>query len=119
MKFDESRPIWWQIYEEFMIQIVTGNWPSGSKIPSVREIAVTITVNPNTIQKAFGEIERVGLVKTERASARFVTQDEKLITMQRIKMAQRAAKEYVNTVKRLQLDLTTIVALVEKSWEQS
>jgi DNA-binding transcriptional regulator YhcF (GntR family) len=60
--------------------IVSGKYPAGSKLPAVRDMAAEASVNPNTLQKALSELERDGLVYTQRTSGRFVTEDEKMIT---------------------------------------
>jgi DNA-binding transcriptional regulator YhcF (GntR family) len=79
MEFDTSSPIWVQLVGDFSRRIVTGEWPAGGRIPGVREIAVDVGVNPNTVQRALAEMEREGLCRSERTAGRFVTDD-----MQRI-----------------------------------
>ena len=67
MDFDASRPIWLQLREEFTRRIVIGRWPPGKQIPGVRELAVELGVNPNTVQRTLAELERDGLCRSERA----------------------------------------------------
>ena len=69
MEFDPSVPIWLQLTGEFTRRVVTGSWPPGAKIPAVRELAVDLKVNPNTVQRALAELERSGLTRTERTAA--------------------------------------------------
>ncbi|MBE5882062.1 MAG: GntR family transcriptional regulator [Lachnospiraceae bacterium] len=78
-ELNNDRPIYSQIVEKIQIQIVSGYYPSGSKLPSVRELAAEAGVNPNTMQKAFMELERSGLITTMRTSGRIVTEDESMI----------------------------------------
>ena len=73
MDFDASRPIWLQLREEFTRRIVIGRWAPGKQIPGVRELAVELGVNPNTVQRTLAELERDGLCRSERAVGRFVT----------------------------------------------
>ncbi len=113
MEFDQSRPIWVQVSEELTVRIVSGLWGPGVKIPSVRELAAQMLVNPNTVQKAFAQLERDGLVVTERASGRFVTEDDLTIRQCRQRMALVATEEYLTTMRRLGVDLPQIRELIE------
>ena len=69
-------PIYLQIMETIKGQIVSGARGAGDRIPTVRELAVTFCVNPNTVQRALTELEREGLLYTERTAGRFITTDE-------------------------------------------
>ena len=62
--FNNSVPIYLQIVSEIKKQIVSGKLIPGERIPSVRELALTYKVNPNTMQKALIELEENGLIKT-------------------------------------------------------
>ncbi len=76
---DSDRPIYAQLLERIQLQIVSGIYAPGDKLPSVRELAAEASVNPNTMQKAFAELERSGLIVTKRTSGRFVTEDKNMI----------------------------------------
>ncbi len=76
---DTDRPIYAQLIERIKTQIVSGKYAPGERLPSVRELAAEAAVNPNTMQKAFAELERTGLVITQRTNGRTVTEDVKLI----------------------------------------
>lgn len=89
---DDDRPIYAQLVDIIQMQIVSGSYPPGAKLPTVRELAATAAVNPNTMQKAFSELERSGLIITQRTNGRNVTEDKELIHSIR----QRLAKEYTN-----------------------
>ena len=78
--FDNERPIYIQIVEKLKAEIVSGRLKQGERLPSVRELAVMARVNPNTMQKAFVELENEGLVYTERTNGKFVTTNKELIT---------------------------------------
>ena len=77
--FQPDRPIYVQLIERIKLLIVSGAYPAGSRLPSVRDMASEASVNPNTLQKALSELEREGLVYTQRTSGRFVTEDENMI----------------------------------------
>ncbi|OQB14166.1 MAG: HTH-type transcriptional repressor YtrA [Firmicutes bacterium ADurb.Bin193] len=74
--FDNSIPIYLQLVERIKILIVSGALRPGEKIDSVRDLAQEAGVNPNTMQRALGELEREGLIYPVRTSGRFVTEDE-------------------------------------------
>ena len=74
-----DRPIYAQLVERLKTEIVSGVYPPGRRLPSVRELAATASVNPNTMQKAFAELERTGLIITMRTSGRVVTEDTAMI----------------------------------------
>ncbi len=79
MKFNDNIPIYLQIMEEIQRLIINDTYHCKEKIPTVRELAVSYGVNPNTVQRALSELERKGLLISERTSGRFVTDDEELI----------------------------------------
>ncbi len=79
MEFDNDRPIYLQILEDFKSKISSGVWKAGEKIDSVRNLAKDYEVNPNTVQRALSELERDGLCKSQRTAGRFVTDDGDLI----------------------------------------
>ena len=72
-------PIYTQIMEHITSDIISGTYAPGSKLPSVRELAQTAGVNPNTMQKALSELEHTGLLYSQRTSGRFVTEDLAMI----------------------------------------
>lgn len=98
---DDNRPIYLQLVEEMQLRIVTGIYPPGEKIPSVRELAAEAAVNPNTMQKAFGELERSGLIITQRTSGRIVTEDVALINKIKNLMADDIIDAFLNNMKQL------------------
>ena len=73
--FQADTPIYTQLVARLQEQIVSGAYPPGSKLPSVRDLAADAGVNPNTVQRAFAELERLGLIYTQRTSGKFVTED--------------------------------------------
>lgn len=78
-QFDNDKPIYLQMVELIKTEIISGRLKYGEKIPSVRELAVQAKVNPNTVQKALAELERCGLIYTERTNGKFVTENKSII----------------------------------------
>ena len=86
--FDNERPIYIQLVEMIRIDIVSGKFKKGQKLPSVRELALIMKVNPNTMQKALVELEDETLIYTERTNGKYVTEDEELIENAKKELAQ-------------------------------
>ena len=78
-QFDSSRPIYAQLVERLKARILAGTYPPGGHLDSVRDLAAAAGVNPNTMQRALAQLETEGLVRTERTSGRYVTEDTELI----------------------------------------
>jgi len=99
--FDNERPIYVQLVEKLRIEIVSSKLKSGERIPSVRELALTARVNPNTMQKALAELESEGLVYTERTNGKFVTDNKELIEKIKRKLAEEKVKNYINDMRNI------------------
>lgn len=98
---DADRPIYAQLVERIQMQIVSGQYPAGGKLPSVRELAAVAAVNPNTMQKAFAELERSGLIITQRTNGRTVTEDEQKIRDIKEALAQEHVNNFFTKMKEL------------------
>lgn len=116
MEFDKGTPIWLQLRNLFAVLIANGMWKPGVQIPSVRELAAEYSVNPNTIQKALGELEVDGYVQAQRGLGRFVIEDETIVAKLKMEVATQAALTYVQKLKELGLDLKSAENLLEKLW---
>lgn len=116
MQIDDSRPIWAQLVDEFKRRIGAGEWPSGEKVPSVRELALELGVNPNTVQKALGEVDRLGLTSTERTAGRFVTTDTEVIAGGRAALATATADSFVIAAAGIGMDLAQATELLAVRW---
>lgn len=114
---DSDRPIFAQLAERIQIQIVSGYYPPGGKLPSVRELAAVAAVNPNTMQKAFAELERSGLIITQRTNGRQVTEDAALIRSVKDMLAGGACKVFYAKMQELGYTGEEAMALCEKFFE--
>ena len=99
--FDNERPIYVQLVEKIRLEIISGKLGLGSRLPSVRELALTARVNPNTMQKALVELEEEGLVYTERTNGKFVTENKELIETLKKKLAKEKVTNYLNDMKNI------------------
>ena len=112
---NSDRPIYAQILEVIQLRIIAGQYKSGDKIPSVRELAADAGVNPNTMQKALSELERSGLVMAQRTSGRIVTEDMDMIKQTRNMLAKEQVDLFISKMKELGFNKKEIVALLEQA----
>ena len=99
--FDNERPIYIQLVELIRIEIVSGKFKKGERIPSVRELALMMKVNPNTMQKALNELENQKLIYTERTNGKFVTEDEELIENIKKELAKEKVNNYLDSMNSI------------------
>ena len=100
-QFSSDRPIYLQIVDHIVLEILGNSYSPGDKLPSVRELASLAAVNPNTMQRAFAELESLGLVATQRNAGRFVTTDLNAINRAKATMAQDLTKEYLRKIRAI------------------
>ena len=112
--FDNDRPIYIQLIEQLEQHIVSGRLQPGERLPSVREYALISKVNPNTMQKALGELEERGLIFTERTNGKFVTRDVELLKECREKYADKKAREFLSAMKELGFTTTETMEFMNK-----
>ena len=119
MPIDDSRPIWIQLVDDFRMRIVTGIWPAGTRIPSVRDLATQAGVNPNTVQRALAELDRSGLTVTERTAGRFVTADAAVLDAVRRELAVGATDTFIAAVTAIGMDLAQAGETLAERWPAS
>ena len=112
--FDADRPIYKQLREQILLQIVSGAYQPGAKLPGVRDLAAEASVNPNTLQKALADLERDGLVYTQRTSGRFVTEDEKMILQAKNELANEQIELFLQNMAGIGFTREETIALIEK-----
>ena len=100
-KLNPERQIWLQLVDVLKFRIVSGQYPAGVKLPSVRELAAEAGVNPNTMQRTLAAMEEAGLLTSQRNTGRFVTQDTALIRATRDALAQRELSLFREKMKQL------------------
>ncbi|MYC14183.1 MAG: GntR family transcriptional regulator [Gemmatimonadetes bacterium] len=113
-EFDPNAPIYLQIIGEIKKRSVRGVYSPGSKLPSVRDMAKEMGVNPNTMARAYAELEREGFVFTRRGQGSFVTEDGKKIEDEKRALAHSAAARFVVEVGELDLSSEQIADLLRK-----
>ncbi len=114
-EFDNNIPIYIQIVEQLKNYIISGKLKSGERLPSVRELAMITKVNPNTMQKALGELEDLGLIFTERTNGKFVTEDSFLIQKYKNEYAKELTKKYFSGMESIGFDKAQIYSFLNNS----
>ena len=117
-KLTDDRPIWLQLTEQLTERIVSGVYPTGSRMPPVRELAAEAGVNPNTMQRALQQLEREGLVFTQRSSGRFITEDTAAIGEAKRTLARQHIEQFMASMKKLGYTREEIIALLESGEEE-
>lgn len=99
--FEASKPIYMQIAEKTYQKIIRGEIKPGEKLPSVREMAIQSGVNPNTIQRAYSEMERMGRVESKRGQGTFVVESESIVEELKESMQAEIIGQFVKNMEDL------------------
>ena len=113
-QFSNDAPIYTQLIQQVKVGIVTGALPPGERLPSVRDLATEAGVNPNTMQRALAELERDGLVYSQRTAGRFVTEDNTMINTAKRSLAQRHVKTFLEAMLQLGFQKDEIISLIKQ-----
>ena len=112
-QMSSDRPIYAQLYDKILIRIVCGIYKAGNRLPSVRDLAAEANVNPNTMQRAFAELEHSGLIVTQRNSGRVVTEDLMKIEAAKHQLALTQVNSFFENMRELGYNDQEILALVK------
>lgn len=112
-EFETSKPIYLQIVDKIYQQIVRGEIMPGEKLPSVREMAIQAGVNPNTIQRSYGEMERMGVVETKRGQGTFVIEGESIVEKLKTSMQMEIISQFVKSMEELGISRQQMLAKLE------
>ena len=112
-------PVYSQLVEQIKLAIISGEFPLGERLPSVRELSAEAGVNPNTMQRAFAELEREGLVVTQRTTGRTVTDDAQRIQQAKRTLAAAAIQTYWVSMRRLGFAHTEALQMLQQSGEEA
>jgi DNA-binding transcriptional regulator YhcF (GntR family) len=113
-QINNNAPIYSQLVEHFKRAIASGEFAPGEKLPPVRELAVSAGVNPNTMQRALAELERDGLVYTQRTSGRFVTEDDERIGKAKNELAFGMLNSFLSTMEQLGYTRSEIIEMIKE-----
>lgn len=111
---DDLSPIYLQIVEFIKKSIVTGDLKMGEKLPSVREMSSLLGVNQNTLQRAYSELETMGVTTTKRGLGSFIVDDEVKIKSLKNKMAEKTVDDFIKNINSLNMDLEDVIKLLRE-----
>ncbi len=111
---DSNTAIYSQLVDIISYKIISGDYPVGSRLPSVRDLAKEAGVNPNTMQKALSKLEEKGIVNTVRTSGRFVTEDETLLKKIKLNSATKISTDYLEKMQSLSFSLDETKEIITK-----
>ena len=111
-EIDSERPVYIQLIEQIQAGIISGIFKPGDRLPSVRDLAAEATVNPNTMQKALADLERTGLIYTNRTSGKYITSDEAMIKKLKSQSAKQLVQDFIDRMKLLGFDPDETLDLV-------
>lgn len=109
-----DRPIYLQLEEILLQAIASGQYPAGSRLPAVRELAAEAGVNPNTMQRALTDLEREGLLYSQRTAGRFVTDEIERIRGKRRELAMTQIQNFLTSMKEMGFSAEETVELIEQ-----
>ena len=117
-KFNNSMPIYMQIVEQIKLMIIKEELKPGDKIPTVRELAITAGVNPNTMQKALSELEREGVLYSNRTAGRFVSENKDVCGDMQNQAIKNQVSGFVNAMRSMGVSNEQIINEVKKYFEE-
>ncbi len=118
MLIDRSKPIYIQVIEIIKSMIVRGELKPGDKVPTVRELARELKINPNTVARAYYVLEDEGLLNARVGDGTFVTRDIELINKVRKELMENSLREFINKIKELGITKEELQNILEDIWKQ-
>ena len=103
-EFNNKEPIYLQIVELVKKNIATGDLVPGDKLPSVREMSKDLGVNPNTLQRSYGELERLGITYTRRGMGSFISEGDNSMNNLKIDMGKDLARKFIKDMESIGIE---------------
>ncbi|WP_300384579.1 GntR family transcriptional regulator [Clostridium sp.] len=118
IELSSREPIYLQIIAYIKKKIVSRELKGGERILSVREYASEIKVNPNTIQKVYSELEKQGLIYTQRGIGKFVTEDEEKVILLREELFNETIDKFIEDSKELGFTKESILGIISERYKE-
>ncbi len=116
-QIDNDRPVYAQLVQQIEQAVASGAFAPGQRLPGVREMAAEAGVNPNTMQRALAQLEESGLLRAQRTSGRFVTEDVSLIAQLRAQAANSLTQGWVEGMQALGCTAGEMEGYFHRVWE--
>jgi GntR family transcriptional regulator len=118
MNMNHREPVYVQVIRHFKEQMARGSLTPGQEIPSRRELANKLKINPNTVQRAYKEMEEQGLIYTEGNLPSRITKDEQVLHAVREELIVQAVDTFITSIRSIQLPLDEVLELVKEKYEE-
>lgn len=100
-EFNASKPIYLQLADRIHRQIISGELKAGEKLPSIRDMGIKYNMNPNTVQRAYSELEREGILETKRGQGTFVSERQDRLAHQRDQLKREQIEQFVHVMQEM------------------
>jgi len=117
--FNNRDPVYLQVVRQFKVEIATGKLQAGQTIPSRRELAASLKINPNTAQRAYKEMEDQGLIVTEGNSPSRVTMDERILGSVREELIAESVDAFVSEIRKIGVPVEELLRIVRTRYESA
>lgn len=117
--FDERKPVYLQIVDDIKSKVAVGRLSCNNKLPSVREMAVEYDVNPNTMQRAYRQLEYEGVCRAVRGTGTFVLDDKSLVTRLKQEMSEAFIESFLHDMEKIGLDGNEVEQAVSSALRRS
>lgn len=117
MEFKAAFPIYLQVKMMIKRDIVTGELQLGAKMPSVRDMALQFTINPNTVSRVYRELEQEGICYTKRGMGTFVTEEKEKVEKLREEMARELMSQFLNGMSQLGISREEAILMIKENTE--
>ena len=117
MEFKAALPIYLQVKMMIKRDIVTGELQPGAKMPSVRDMALQFTINPNTVSRVYRELEQEGICYTKRGMGTFVTEEKEKVEKLREEMARELMSQFLNGMNQLGISREEAILMIKENSE--
>jgi DNA-binding transcriptional regulator YhcF (GntR family) len=118
MNVNTREPVYLQVVRHFKEQIAIGNFVAGQEIPSRRELAASLNINPNTAQKAYKEMEEQGLIHTERNFPSQITTNETVLQAVRQELILAAVDTFVDAIRPINVPVDELLRVVKEKYSE-
>ena len=105
MNISDTRPVYVQLIDRIYTMVLSGQYPPGAKLPTVRDLAEQMQANPNTVQRALSYLEERGLIYTQRTTGKFITEDVTVINLARESLARSYTIEFFQKMYMIGIDM--------------
>lgn len=116
-EFKDDRAIYLQLIEQIQLRIISGLYKIGGRLPSVREMASEARVNPNTMQKALSKLEKIGIIRSQGTSGRFITDDIKKVEQLKKYLADQEAQKFMKNMESIGFNKKESIKILQELGE--